>query len=110
MGGLGKNPLCGGGMDIFWKYTYTIWVPSTELEVQSCVNDSPILKNFPCRIPNINALEAVCRRNDLLSHLMDHPGDWTPVVMDWLLHLVTRGLGKRVELLCFKPQTPLQVK
>ena len=66
--------------------------------------------NFPCRIPNINALEAVCRRNDLLSHLMDHPGDWTPVVMDWLLHLVTRGLGKRVELLCCKPQTPLQVK
>jgi len=39
---------------------------------------------------------------------MDHPGDWTPVVTDWLLHLVTRGLGKRVEMLYFKPQTPLQ--
>ena len=61
------------------------------------------------RILNINVLEVVCRRNDLLSHLMDHPGDWTPVVTDWLLHLVTRGLGKRVEMLCFKPQTPLQV-
>lgn len=68
-----------------------------------------MLKTFSCRIPNINDLEVVCRRNDLLTHLMDHPGDWTPVVTDWLLHLVTRGLGKRIEILCFKPQTPLQV-
>lgn len=103
-----KNPLTvGGRMDIFWKYV--ISVPWAELEVQVCVNDSPILKHFCCRIPNISALEVVCRRNGLLCHLMDHPGDWTPVVTDWLLHLVTRGLGKRVEMLYFKPQTPLQV-
>ena len=63
-----------------------------------------------CRIPNITALEVVCKRNDLLSHLIDHPGDWTPVVTDWLLHLVARGLGKRVEMLCFEPQAPCQVK
>ena len=106
MGGLGKNPMCWR-YGYFWKYT--IRVISTELEVQSWVNNSPILKNFSCRIPNINALEVVCQRNDLLSHLMDHPGDWTPVVTDWLLHLVTRGLGKRIEMLCFKPETPLQV-
>ena len=64
---------------------------------------------FSCRIPDISALEVVCKRNDLLNHLIDHPGDWTPVVADWLLHLVSRGLGKRVEMLCFKPQAPCQV-
>ena len=62
-----------------------------------------------CRIPNISDLEAICERNDLMTHLMDHPGDWTPVIADWLLHLVTRGLGKRVEMLCYKPQTSYQV-
>ena len=62
-----------------------------------------------CRIPNISDLEAICERNDLMTHLMDHPGDWTPVIADWLLHLVTRGLGKRVEILCYKPQTSYQV-
>ena len=62
-----------------------------------------------CRIPNIGDLEAICERNDLMTHLMDHPGDWTPVIADWLLHLVTRGLGKRVEMLCYKPQTSYQV-
>lgn len=108
MGGLGKNlSTVGGRMDIFLKDA--IRVPWTELEVQVCVNDSSILKHFSCRIPKISALEVVCRRNDLLRHLIDHPGDWTPVVTDWLLHLVTRGLGKRVEMLYFKPQTPLQV-
>ena len=94
-------------MDIFWNHT--LGVPSTNLEVQVCFNNSPLLEHFSFRIPNISALEVVCRRNDLLSHLIDHPGDWTPVVTDWLLHLVTRGLGKRTEMLCFKPQTPLQV-
>lgn len=64
---------------------------------------------FVCRIPNISDLEAICERNDLMTHLMDHPGDWTPVIADWLLHLVTRGLGKRVEMLCYKPQTSYQV-
>ncbi|CAH3109711.1 unnamed protein product [Porites lobata] len=59
-------------------------------------------------IPNISDLEAICERNDLMTHLMDHPGDWTPVIADWLLHLVTRGLGKRVEILCYKPQTSYQ--
>ena len=62
-----------------------------------------------CRIPNISDLEAICERNDLMTHLMDHPGEWTPVIADWLLHLVTRGLGKRVEMLCYKPQTSYQV-
>lgn len=77
--------------------------------VKVFVYNSPLLWHFSCRIPNISALEVVCKRNDLLSHLIDHPGDWTPVVTDWLLHLVMRGLGKRVEMLCFKPQTPFQV-
>ena len=62
-----------------------------------------------CRIPDISDLEAICERNDLITHLMDHPGDWTPVIADWVLHLVTRGLGKRVEMLCYKPQTSYQV-
>ena len=62
-----------------------------------------------CRIPNIGDLEAICERNDLMTHLMDHPGDWTPVIADWLLHLVTRGLGKRIEMMCYKPQTSYQV-
>jgi len=60
------------------------------------------------QIPNITALEAICKRNDLASHLIDYPGDWTPVIADWLLHLVTRGLGKRVHMLCYKPQAACQ--
>jgi len=60
------------------------------------------------QIPNITALEAICKRNDLASHLIDYPGDWTPVIADWLLHLVTRGLGKRVHMLCYKPQAAWQ--
>ncbi|XP_078367178.1 nucleolar protein 6-like isoform X2 [Oculina patagonica] len=60
------------------------------------------------QIPNISALEVVCKKKDLLNHLIDHPGDWTPVVTDWLLHLVSRGLGQRVEMLCFEPQAPCQ--
>ena len=65
--------------------------------------------DLSCRIPNISDLEAICERNDLMTHLMDHPGEWTPVIADWLLHLVTRGLGKRVEMLCYKPQMSYQV-
>lgn len=63
-----------------------------------------------CRIPNISSLEVVCKKDDLLSHLIDHPGDWTPVVTAWLLHLVDKGLGKRVDMLCFEPQAPCQVQ
>ncbi|XP_067056195.1 nucleolar protein 6-like [Acropora muricata] len=55
-------------------------------------------------IPNMSALEVICQRKDFMIHLRDHPGDWTPVVADWLLHLLTKGLGKRVEMLCYKPQ------
>ncbi|XP_015751379.1 PREDICTED: nucleolar protein 6-like [Acropora digitifera] len=55
-------------------------------------------------IPNMSALEVICQRKDFMIHLRDHPGDWTPVVADWLLHLLTKGLGNRVEMLCYKPQ------
>lgn len=55
-------------------------------------------------IPNIEALKVICERSDVISQMIDHPGDWTPVVADWLLHLITRGLGKRVEMVCYKPQ------
>ena len=57
----------------------------------------------------MSALEVICQRKDFMIHLRDHPGDWTPVVADWLLHLLTKGLGKRVEMLCYKPQELCQV-
>lgn len=70
----------------------------------------PFIQTFDqfLQIPNISSLEVVCKKDDLLSHLIDHPGDWTPVVTDWLLHLVDKGLGKRVDMLCFEPQAPCQ--
>ena len=79
------------------------------LEKNWSLSDHLCSINCSCRISNISSLEAVCKRNDLISHLIDHPGDWTPVIADWLLHLVTRGLGKRVDMLCYKPQAPCQV-
>lgn len=70
----------------------------------------PFIQTFDqyLQIPNISSLEVVCKKDDLLGHLIDHPGDWTPVVTDWLLHLVDKGLGKRVDMLCFEPQAPCQ--
>ena len=57
----------------------------------------------------MSVLEVICQRKDFTNHLLDHPGDWTPVVADWLLHLLTKGLGKRVEMLCYKPEELCQV-
>lgn len=94
----------GGG--ICRVKSYFFFTSKSFLNGSRCVS---FVCDLFCRIPDISDLEAICERNDLITHLMDHPGDWTPVIADWVLHLVTRGLGKRVEMLCYKPQTSYQV-
>ena len=63
-----------------------------------------------CRFKDISTLYPVTKRPDLEKLLLDQGGDWTPVVTDWLTHLIKKGLGKRVKMVCPEPQIPVQVR
>ena len=60
-------------------------------------------------IADINSLKPVTAKADLEKQMLDRAGDWVTVACDWLLRLVTKGLGKRVELLCLKPEEEVEV-
>lgn len=60
-------------------------------------------------LSQVQSLQEVANKLELKNKVLGRAGDWLPVVSDWMIDILREGLGKRIELLCAKPQPALEV-
>lgn len=60
-------------------------------------------------LSSVSCLEEAKNKPELQAQVLSRAGDWVPAVRDWMIDLLKKGLGERIELIGFQPSAVKEV-